>query len=106
MDVQRMPTRQIVAQLPDRLEKRQAFDIADRAADLAQNEIKAFVAFPDEILDGVGDVRDHLNRCAKIIAAALARKNILIDPSRRDVVVPCGGAPSEALVVSDIEIGL
>src|SRR5215813_6643494 len=79
MDVQRVPTRQIVAQLPDRLEKRQAFDIADRAADLAQNEIKAFVAFPDEILDGVGDVRDHLNRCAKIIATALARKNVLID---------------------------
>src|SRR5262249_59586769 len=105
MDVQRMPTRQIVAQLPDRLEKRQAFDIADVAADLAEHEVETFVAFPDEILDGIGDVRDHLDCCAKIIATALARKNVLIDPTRRDVVVPAGGAPGEPLVVPKIEIG-
>ena len=51
MDVDRVPARQIVAELADRLEKRQALDVADRAADLDQNEIEALVAAQDEFFD-------------------------------------------------------
>ena len=58
VNVDRMTARQIVLDLADRLEERQALDVAHRAADLAQHEIIAVVAVEDEILDGVGDVRE------------------------------------------------
>jgi hypothetical protein len=44
MNVNRMSAWQIIAELADRLEERQAFDIADRAADFDEDEIDAFVA--------------------------------------------------------------
>ena len=40
VDEHRLVAAQLVAQLADRLDERQAFDIADRAADLAQDEIE------------------------------------------------------------------
>ena len=39
-----MLARQLVAKLADGLEERQPFDVADGAADLAQDEIEALVA--------------------------------------------------------------
>ena len=98
--------RQIVAELADRLEERQALDVADRAADLDQHEIDALVALEDEFLDGVGDVRDHLHRRAEIVAAPLLGDDLLIDAAGGDVVLPVGAAPGEALVVAEVEIGL
>ena len=71
--------RQLVAELADRLEERQAFDIADRAADLAQHEIDALIAGGDEGLDGVGDVGDDLHGRAEIVPAALLGDDLLID---------------------------
>ncbi len=56
MDVDGVMARQIVAELPDRFEIRQALDVADGAADLAQHEVEIVVAVADEILDRVGDV--------------------------------------------------
>ena len=53
MDVDRVLARQIVANLANRFEERQALDIADRATDLDKNEIRALVAAQDEILDFV-----------------------------------------------------
>ena len=44
MDVDRVVARQIVAELADRLEERQALDVADRAADLDQHEIVVVIA--------------------------------------------------------------
>ena len=39
-----LAARQVVAELADRLEERQALDVADRAADLDQHEVEALVA--------------------------------------------------------------
>ena len=61
---------ELVADLADRFEERQALDVADRAADLDQDEVLVGIG-EDEFLDGVGDVRDHLHRGAEIFAAAL-----------------------------------
>ena len=47
--IDRVAARQVVAELPDRLEERQALDVADRAADLAEHEIEALVAVEDEL---------------------------------------------------------
>ena len=106
MDVDRVTARQFVAELADRLEERQALDVADGAADLAQHEIVAVVAVADEILDRVGDMRDDLDGGAEIIAAPLLGDDVLIDAPGGDVVLLVGGTPGEALVMAEIEIGL
>ncbi len=98
--------RQIVAELPDRFEIRQALDVADRAADLAQHEVEIVIAVADEILDRVGDVRDDLDGGAEIIAAAFLGQNVLINPAGGDVVGACRRAAGKALVVAEIEVGL
>ena len=71
MDEHDVAARQVVAELPDRLEERQALDVADGAADLDQDEIIAVVAVEDEVFDRVGDMRDHLHRRAEEVAAPL-----------------------------------
>ena len=64
------------AHLPHRFEERQRLDVAHRAADLDDRHVDrrpAGAARPalDEVLDLVGDVRDHLHRLAEVLAAAL-----------------------------------
>jgi hypothetical protein len=105
MNIDCVITRQIVAELADRLEIRQTFYITDRPADLAEHEVKAIIALADEILDGIGNVRDDLNCCAKIIAAPLAREDVLVDTAGRNVVMARCRATSKALVVTEIEVG-
>ena len=106
MDVDDVAARQIVAELADRLEERQALDVADRAADLDQHEIDPLVAVEDEFLDGVGDVRDHLHRRAEEVAAPLLGDQLLVDAPGGDVVLPVGVAAGEALVMAEVEVGL
>src|SRR5262249_19815586 len=104
MDVDCVITRQIVAELADRFEIGKPFDIADRPTDLAEDEIKALIAFADEVLNGVGNMRDDLDRCTKVIAAPLARENVLVDTTGGNVVVTRSRTASEALVVTEIEV--
>ena len=95
---------EFVAQLADRLEERQAFDIAHRAADLAEHEIDVVVARQDEFLDRVGDMGDHLHRASEIIAPALLCDDV-IDASR-GYIVGLRRRAGEPLVMAEIEIGL
>src|SRR6185369_18069021 len=101
--VDRVIPGQFVLELTDRLEERQALDVADGAADLDQHEVIFVIAGKDEFLDRVGDVRDHLNGGAEIIAAPFLADDVLIDATGGDVVLLGGGTPSEALVVTEIE---
>ena len=101
-----MPARQIVAELADRFEERHRLDVADGAADLAQHEIVVVIAFGDEILDLVGDVRNDLHGRAEIVAAPLLVDDVLVDAAGGDVVGLVGRAPGEALVMAEVEIGL
>src|ERR1700730_10534635 len=94
-----------VADLADRLEERQTLDVADRAADLAQDEILVGQVGGDEFLDRVGDVRDYLQRRAEIFAAAFAANDGRIDAPGRDAVALARGDPDIALVMAEIEIG-
>ena len=71
-----LAARQVVAELADGLEEGQALDVADRAADLDQHEVEALIAVEDEVLDGVGDVRNHLDGGAEIVAAALLGEDV------------------------------
>src|SRR3979409_1497581 len=102
----RLAARQIVAELADRLEERQALDVADRAADLNQHEVDAVVAVAPEILDRIGDGRDHLDGGAEVIAAPLLGEDLLIDAAGGDVVLPACRPAGEAFVMPEVEIGL
>ena len=106
MDEDGVAARQVVSELADRLEERQALDVADRAADLDQHEVEAVVAVADERLDGVGDVRDDLHGGAEIVAAPLLGDDVLIDAAGGDVVHAVRRPPGEALVVAEVEVGL
>ena len=106
MNVDGVIARQIVLDLADGLEERQALDVADRAADLAQHEVEVVIAVEDEILDRIGDVRDHLDGGAEIVAAPFLGENVLIDAPGGDVVGLGGGTSGEALVVAEVEVGL
>jgi hypothetical protein len=97
---------EFVAELADRLEERQAFDVAHRAADLDQQEVDIALVRHHEILDGVGHVGDHLHRAAQIAAPALAVDHPLIDAAGGDVVGFRGRHRREALVMAEVEIGL
>ncbi len=97
---------QLVLQLAGGLEEGQAFDVAHRAADLHQDEVETLVALQDEVLDGVGDVGDHLDGGAKIVAAPFLGEDVLVDPARGDVVLPGAGMAGEALVMAEVEVGL
>src|SRR5262249_34060855 len=81
-------------------------DVADRAADLAQHEVEALVALADEVLDGVGDVRDDLDGGAEIVAAPLLGEDLLVDAAGGDVVLARRRPAGEALVMAEIEVGL
>ena len=93
VDIDRVAARQVVAELADRLEERQPLDVADRAADLAEHEVVVLVAVEDELLDGVGDVGDHLHRGAEIVAAPLLGDDVLVDAAGGDVVLRLAGRP-------------
>ena len=100
------PRPRSLLQLADRLDERQAFDVADRAADLADDEIEAVDVGEGEFLDRVGDVRDDLDGGAEIVAAPLAGDDVAVDPAGGDVVALAGGDAGEALVMAEVEVGL
>ncbi|MCY1170711.1 hypothetical protein D9M73_107980 [compost metagenome] len=106
VDADRIAASEIVAELPDRLDERQRFDIADRPADFAQHEIEIVGLGLREFLDRIGDVRDDLHRGAQIIAAPLARDDLLIDSARGDIVRLARRDAGEAFVMAQVEIGL
>ena len=60
----------------------------------------------DPLLDLVGDVRDHLDRAAEVVAAALAADHRVVDGAGRDVRGARGVLVGEALVVAEVEVGL
>ncbi len=93
-------------QLADRLQERQALDVADGAADLDEAEIEVAGLTGDRLLDGVGDVGDHLHGGAQVIAAPFARDHLGIDPPRGRIVGLRGGHSGETLVMAEVEVGL
>ena len=98
--------RQFVLQLPNCFEEGQAFDVADRSADLDEDEIEFLIAFGNEFFDGVSDVRNDLDRGAEIVAAPLLGDDVEIEAAGRDVVVTRRRASGKALVVAEVEICL
>ena len=60
----------------------------------------------DDRLDLVGDVGNHLDRLAQILAAALLLDDGVVDAAGGEVVEPGHPGVGEALVVAQVEVGL
>ena len=106
MDEGGLAAPQIIVQLADGLEERQALDVAHRAADLDQQEIQPVGIGQHEFLDHVGDVRDHLHGAAEIAALALLLDHLGIDAARGDIVGLARRDAGEALIMAQIQVGL
>ena len=106
VDADRLVAAEVVPQLPDRFDERQALDVADRPADLADDEVAAVGVGEREFLDRVGDVRDHLDGRAEIVAAPLLGDDVAVDAAGGDIVRLARGNAGEALVMAEVEIGL
>ncbi len=97
----------VVAHLAGRLEERQRLDVADGAADLGDHHVDLVAAHGEHaVLDLVGDVRDHLDGVAEVVAAPLLGDHAGVDLAGRDVGDLAEVGVEEPLVVPDVEVGL
>ena len=96
----------VLLELADRLQERQPFDVAHRAAHLDDDDVGVASDLPDRRLDLVRDVRDHLDGAAQIVAPALFLDDGVVDLAGGDVVVARHAARGEPFVVAQIEVGL
>ena len=106
MNVDGVAAADFLSELANGFQKGKRFDVADRAADLDDDDVDAFAHIADAFLDFVGDVRNHLHGFAEVIAATFFFDDAKVDASRRPVVASRRAHRGEALVVSEIEIGL
>ena len=108
MDVERVLAADFAAHLADRLDECLALDVADRAADLDDDDVGVVLpgGEPQALLDLVGDVRDDLDGAAEIVAAAFLGDDRGVDLAGRDVRGAGEVLVGESLVVAQVEIGL
>ena len=71
MDVASVGLAELEPQLSNGLEKGQGLDVADRAADLDDDDISAVLQGSHRVLDLIGDMRDHLHGLAQVVAPTL-----------------------------------
>ena len=106
MDIQDIFPAHFRSDLPDRLQKRLAFDIPYGAADLADDHIGAAVLHGiDTALDLIGDVGDDLHRPAQIPALPLPVQHAPKNLAGGYRGVPVQRFIHEALVMSQVEVG-
>lgn len=97
----------LVADLADGLQERQRLDVADRAADLGDDDVDVVGRHAaDAVLDLVGDVRDDLDGVAEVLAAPLLGDDLRVDLAGGHVGGPVEVHVEEALVVADVQVGL
>ena len=88
-------------------EERQSFDVANRAADFDDDNVRAALLadFANAVLDLVGYVGNDLDGFAEIIAAALLFDDAGVDLAAGEVVEAGEFGVREPLVMPEIEIG-
>ena len=108
VDVQGVVRPHLVPHLADGLDKGLAFDVADGAADLRDDDVRPGLAAHavDETLDLVGDVGDGLHRAAQILSPPLLGDDVGIDLSRGQVGELVQVLVDEPLIVAQVQVGL
>ena len=93
--------------LPDRLEEREALDVAHRAADLGDHDVGVGGAQIEHLLlDLVGDVGDHLDGLAEKLPAPFLVDHREVDLPGGVIALARQRRGGETLVVTEVEIGL
>ncbi|OLE80207.1 MAG: hypothetical protein AUG06_05475 [Actinobacteria bacterium 13_1_20CM_2_65_11] len=107
MDVEDVLAAKVVLELADRLQEGQALDVAYRPPHLDDHSIGLWVARGSEdlLLYHVGHVRDDLHRGPEVVAAPLARDDLLVDLAGGHVGGDSQVFVNEALVVAEVEVG-
>src|SRR5580698_57737 len=107
MHVHHVLVADVVAHLANRFQERQRLDVADGSANLDDADF-GMARLGDALdmrLDLVGDMRNHLDGRAEILAAAFFLDNGVINLARRYVVRALEVLVDETLVVPQIEVG-
>ena len=94
------------SKLPHRFEKRQALDVARRAADFGDKDVDVFAAGVDALFDLVGHVRDHLHGFAEVIAATFFLNNGLVNLAGAKAVEAGKLSAGKTFVMAEVEVGL
>ena len=106
VDEERVLAPQLLAHLANGLDEWQRLDVSDGAANFDDGEIDILRHLLHRALDFVGDVRNDLHGLAQIVAAALLGDDGFVDTTGRPVIVAGKLAMSEALIVTEVEVGL
>ncbi len=87
VDVEAVLLAHVERELADGLQERLALDVAHRAADLGDHhvDVRRRAELGHGRLDLVGDVRDHLDRLAQVLAPPLLLDHRLVDLAGRVV---------------------
>ena len=92
------------AHLADSFEEGQGFDVANSAADLDDDDVDAFGDAFDAAFDFVGDVGNHLDSFAEVVATAFFGEDGFVDTAGGPVVVASELGVGEAFVMAKVEI--
>ena len=107
VDVEDVLPADVLAELPDGLQERKDLDVADRAADLGDDDVDVVVGQSlDAVFDLVGDVGDHLHGGPEVVAPPLLGEHRRIDRAGGGVGVAVERDVDEALVVPQVEVAL
>mmetsp|Transcript_41611 Transcript_41611/g.97732 ORF Transcript_41611/g.97732 Transcript_41611/m.97732 type:complete len:614 (-) Transcript_41611:2309-4150(-) len=93
------------AHLAHGFQEGQGLDVAHGAADLHDGHVDALGTALDVFLDLVGDVRDHLDGLAEVVAAAFLLQHGLVDLAGGEVVGLLHPRGDKALVVAEVQVG-
>ena len=98
----------LLAVLADSLHKRLRLDVANRATQLGDDHVGTSLLLDaaELVLNGIGDVRDHLHGATQKVAATFAGDQALIDSAGRKVGITGQVLVNKALVVAQVQVGL
>ncbi len=107
MNVERIAAADFVAELADRFQIRQAFNIAHGAANFAQQDLRArFLRHqPDPRFNLICHMRDHLHAAPQVFPLALLGDDRAVNLACGDVVKAQQVLVNETLVMAQIQIG-
>ncbi len=104
MDIDRAVAWQFITELTNGFKERHGFDIANRTADFAQDEVIIIIAFKDKVFDFISDVWNDLNCRAEIIATAFFFDDITVNATGGDIVPLICRTTGEPLVMAQIKV--
>src|SRR6476660_7006375 len=93
-----------MAKLTDGLEEWKRLDIANRAANLDDDDVALRCESLHRRFNLVGNMRNHLHRRTEVLSATLLGDHTQVNATRRDVVCLRQRSIDESLIVPEIEI--